>query len=699
LNHEKEIKNRVYLSYGLMCLFALGIVARVAQIQFIEGEKWKGKAESQTTAFRTIEATRGNIFSTDGSLLATSEPIYEIRWDANIPALTDEYFNEHIDKLSYQLSGLFRDKSAQTYKRELTKARLNKSQYYLIKRKVGHKELKALRSFEIFKLGKHKGGFIHNQRNKRAKPFKQLAARTIGYDRPGYSVGLEGAYSEELAGIGGQRLMRKIAGGNWKPLSDENEIEPEDGSDLITTIDINIQDVAENALQLQLEKHRAHHGCAILMEVQTGEIKAIANLTVQENGSYAETYNYAIGSATEPGSTFKLASLICLLEDGHVDITDTVDIEGGIKKYYTETMKDSKTGVYNKITVAKAFELSSNVGISKLVNQYYQKDPEQMTDRLVAMGLNEPLGLEIKGEGKPRIPSPKDKSWSGISLPWMSIGYEVLQTPLQILSLYNAVANDGEMVRPKLVRAIKKHGKIVREFPTEVLNKQICSQKTIDKVKVLLEGVVEHGTASNLKHANYKIAGKTGTAQISKDGNYQRDKTYQASFVGYFPADKPRYTCIVVIDSPTSSVYYGNLVAGPIFKEISDKVYSTQVKMLEEVETDPQLVDHLIPFSKVSEKQDLVNAFEKLEIKADIKDPDAKWAIASADSNLVHVTEREVIENLVPRVVGMGAMDALFLLENAGMKVNMIGSGVVRQQSILPGTRATSGREIIIRLS
>ncbi len=699
MNHEKEIKNRVYLSYGLMCLFALGIVARVAQIQFIEGEKWKGKAESQTTAFRTIEATRGNIFSTDGSLLATSEPIYEIRWDANIPALTDEYFNEHIDKLSHQLSGLFRDKSAQTYKRELTKARLNKSQYYLIKRKVGHKELKALRSFEIFKLGKHKGGFIHNQRNKRAKPFKQLAARTIGYDRPGYSVGLEGAYSEELAGIGGQRLMRKIAGGNWKPLSDENEIEPEDGSDLITTIDINIQDVAENALQLQLEKHRAHHGCAILMEVQTGEIKAIANLTVQENGSYAETYNYAIGSATEPGSTFKLASLICLLEDGHVDITDTVDIEGGIKKYYTETMKDSKTGVYNKITVAKAFELSSNVGISKLVNQYYQKDPEQMTDRLVAMGLNEPLGLEIKGEGKPRIPSPKDKSWSGISLPWMSIGYEVLQTPLQILSLYNAVANDGEMVRPKLVRAIKKHGKIVREFPTEVLNKQICSQKTIDKVKVLLEGVVEHGTASNLKHANYKIAGKTGTAQISKDGNYQRDKTYQASFVGYFPADKPRYTCIVVIDSPTSSVYYGNLVAGPIFKEISDKVYSTQVKMLEEVETDPQLVDHLIPFSKVSEKQDLVNAFEKLEIKADIKDPDAKWAIASADSNLVHVTEREVIENLVPRVVGMGAMDALFLLENAGMKVNMIGSGVVRQQSILPGTRATSGREIVIRLS
>ncbi len=699
MSHEKEIKNRVYLSYGLMCLFAIAIVVRVAHIQFVEGEKWKEKAETQTTAFREIEASRGNIFANDGSLLATSEPIYEIRWDAAVPSLKDDYFNEHIDKLSRQLSDLFKDKSAEAYKRELTKARLNKSQYYLIKRKVGHKELKALREFEIFKLGKYSGGLIYNQHNKRAKPFKQLAARTIGYDQPGYSVGLEGAYSTELAGVGGKRLMRKIAGGNWKPLSDENEIEPEDGSDLVTTIDINIQDVAQNALLTQLEKHGAHHGCAILMEVQTGNIKAIANLTSQGDGSYAETYNYAIGSTTEPGSTFKLASLLCLLEDGFVDITDTVNIEGGIKRFYNATMKDSKTGIYDKITVAKAFEISSNVGISKLVNQYYQKNPQKMIDRLVAMGLNDPLGLEIQGEGQPSIPSPKDPSWSGISLPWMSIGYEVLQTPMQILAFYNAIANNGKMVRPKFVSSITKHGTVEKEFPTVVLKERICSQKTVDKLRMLMEGVVEHGTASNLKHANYKIAGKTGTAQISKGGSYHRDKSYQASFVGYFPADKPRYTCIVVVDSPTSSVYYGNLVAGPIFKEISDKVYSTQVKMLEEVETDPQLADQLIPFSKVSEKRDLVKAFETLNIKTDVKDPDAKWAMAAADSNAVEIIEREVIENLVPRVVGMGAMDALYLLENSGLKVNMIGSGVVRQQSILPGTRASVGREIIIRLS
>ena len=699
MSYAKQIKTRVYLAYGLMCIFALCIVGRVAQIQFVEGEKWKAKAETQTTSFVTIEAARGNIFASDGSLLATSKPIYEVRWDAAIPSLKTDTFNKYVDDLSRQLSRLFGDKSATAYERELTQARNNKSQYHLIKRKVDYKQLKQLRQFEIFNRGRYRGGLIVHQKNKRAKPFQQLAARTIGYDRDNYQVGLEGAYSEELSGVVGKRLMQKIAGGNLKPLSDVNEVEPEDGSDLITTIDINIQDVAQHALLTQLEKHGAHHGCAVLMEVETGNIKAIANLTLQESGNYAETYNYAVGSPTEPGSTFKLASMICLLEDGHVEITDTVDVEGGIKKYYDRTMRDSKTGVYNKITVAKAFEISSNVGLSKLVNQYYREKPEQMVERLREMKLDQPLGLEIKGEGQPSIASPEDKSWSGISLPWMSIGYEVLQTPLQILTLYNAVANNGKMVKPKMVQAIKKHGKIEKEFPTVVINEKICSQKTIDNLKVLLEGVVDHGTASNLKHANYAIAGKTGTAQISKGGSYHQDKSHQASFVGYFPAENPKYTCIVVVDSPTKSVYYGNLVAGPVFKEISDKVYSTQIKMHEEVATDPTLTDHLLPFCKVSEKRDLIKAFEALEFKTDIKDPDAKWAVAIADSHSVEIVEREVIENLVPRVVGMGAMDALYLLENSGLKVTMLGSGVVRRQSVLPGTRVTRGREITIHLS
>jgi len=696
--YKSNIRTRVYLSYGLMILFAFAIVARIAQIQIVEGQFWKAKAQKQTTAYQNIEAVRGNIFAADGSLLATSKPIYEVRWDPNTPSIKDEIFNEGIDQLSRQLADLFKDRSATAYKRSLTQARINGSRYFLIKRKVGHKQLKQLRNFAIFDRGRFAGGLITIQKNKRAKPFKQLAARTIGYDRENFSVGLEGAYSKELSGVGGQRLMQKIAGGVWKPLNDENEIEPENGSDLITTIDINIQDVAENALLTQLEKHGAHHGCAVLMEVQTGDIKAIANLTIQEDGTYAETYNYAIGSTTEPGSTFKLASMVCMLEDGHVQLTDSVDIEGGIKKYYTATMRDSKTGVYKKITVAKAFEISSNVGISKLVNQYYRKNPEQFTDRLKKMHLNQPLGLEIKGEGHPMISSPDEKAWSGISLPWMSIGYEVLQTPMQILAFYNAIANGGTMVKPKLVRAIKKHGKIVKEFPTEILDKQICSAKTITEVRKLLEGVVERGTARNLKHANYKIAGKTGTAQIAKGGSYHRDKSHQASFVGYFPAENPRYSCIVVVDSPSRSVYYGNLVAGPVFKEISDKVYSTQIKMLEEVATDSSGTD-ILPYAKVSDKDGLMKAFAQLNIGCKLMDPDAKWAVATHERDSVRITEREVIENLVPRVVGMGAMDAFYLLENRGLKVKMVGSGVVRRQSILAGTRATKGREIIIHLS
>jgi cell division protein FtsI (penicillin-binding protein 3) len=331
----------------------------------------------------------------------------------------------------------------------------------------------------LFRLGKYKGGLIIEQKSRRAKPFRELASRTIGFDRPGFSVGLEGAFTKELSGVNGKRLVQKISGGIWKPLSDANEIEPQDGADLVTSIDINIQDVAESALEAQLRISGAHSGCAVLMEVQTGLIKAIANLTLQADGSYSETYNYALGAATEPGSTFKLASVICLLEDGHIALSDTVDIEGGLKKFHDRTMRDSKTGVYDRITVAKAFEVSSNVGISKLVNQYYGKDPKAFVDRLRKMKLHQSLDTDIPGEGRPMIKYPDDPTWSGVSLPWMSIGYESLMTPLQMLTLYNAVANDGKMVKPRFVKAIKRHAVVEKEFGTEVIVDRICSDGTI----------------------------------------------------------------------------------------------------------------------------------------------------------------------------------------------------------------------------
>jgi len=701
MKERTEIKRRVYLAYGLMVFFAFAIVGQVANIQFVEGEEWRGKAQTQTTRFETIEATRGNIFAEDGSLLATSKPIYEVRWDAAVESISDELFNDSIDALAAGLSRIFNDRSRDSWKRELTQARNSGSRYHLIKRNIEHGELKRMKKLPLFNKGQYKGGLVIIQKSRRAKPFRELASRTIGFDRPGFSVGLEGAYSKELGGVNGKRLMQKISGGVWKPLADANEIEPEEGMDLVTSIDINIQDVAETALETQLRKSGAESGCAVLMEVETGYIKAIANLTLQSDGSYRETYNYALGAATEPGSTFKLASIICLLEDGHIALTDTVDIEGGILKFYDRTMRDSKTGLYDRITIAKAFEVSSNVGISKLVDRHYRKNPSDFVNRIRKMKLDQPLGTEIPGEGKPFIKDPKDATWSGVSLPWMSIGYESLMTPLQMLSLYNAVANDGKMVKPRFVKAIKKHGRVQREFDTEVIEGKICSNGTLRAVRGLLEGVVEHGTASNLRHAAYRIAGKTGTAQVAAGAaGYKKGKvTYQASFVGYFPAENPRYSCIVVVNNPGSSVYYGNLVAGPVFKEISDKVYSTQLKMHPALLTDTAMLASRAPSSKVTRNADLQKALGKVGVETIVAAPDAEWAVPQSRQDSLLLVARTVQENLIPRVIGMGAKDALFLLENLGLQVRMIGSGVVRKQSITAGTRATKGREIIIELS
>ena len=700
---KKDILWRVYLLYAMMCVFGLAIIAQVVNVQFIQGEKWRAKAEALTTEYREIEAARGNIFAADGSLLATSFPIYEVRMDVCANPITDKLFYSNLDSLALCLANLFGDKSKSSYKAELTEARKNKERYYLIQRNVSYADLQKIKKFPIFKEGKYKGGLITLQQSKRARPFKELAARTIGYERPGIQpIGLEGAYNNYLSGVGGKRLMQKIAGGVWKPINDDNEIEPQDGMDLVTTIDINIQDVAEHALLTQLQKHGADHGCAVLMEVETGEIRAIANLSKSKTtGEYGEYYNFAIGEATEPGSTFKLASVIALLEDGGADITDIVNTEKGVYRFYDRDMKDSHEGGYGKITLQRSFELSSNVGISRMVVDHFGKNPQKFIDRIYAMNLQNPLGLEIPGEGQPQIKNTKGKDWSGVSLPWMSIGYEMLLTPMQILTLYNAVANNGKMVRPKLVKEITKNGIVAKTFETGIINQQICSQQTIDKVKQLMEGVVDSGTAKNLKHADYKIAGKTGTAQIAKEGVYKGQKiTYQASFVGYFPADNPKYSCIVVVNAPSNSVYYGNLVAGPIFKEIADKVYSSRLDIHKEIQETGILAENKIPYAQSGNRNDLITSITRLEIplKNDTQ-MISRWAFAENKGNKIELKERAETKEVVPKVVGMGARDAIYILENLGLRVKIEGHGTVVQQSINAGTEITTSREIILKLS
>jgi len=696
---------RIYVVYFGILLFAIAIVSRASVIIFMEGDKWEAKAAEHTLKHRQIEAVRGNIYASDESLLATSIPRYEIRFDCKADAITDKIFKNNIDSLSFQLANLFDGKSKNEWKNELTEARNRGARYHLIARKVNFIQLKKAKAFPIFKKGRYKGGFIYIQKNRREKPFQVLASRTIGYSRDNVKpVGLEGAYDKELSGVSGIRLMQKIAGGVWMPVNDDNEIEPEDGADIVTTIDINIQDVAENALQEQLQKQDAHHGCVVLMEVKTGQVKAIANLTRSGEGKYWEQYNYAVGESTEPGSTFKLASLIAAMEDGYIDLEDSVETGKGVYKFYDQKMYDSHKGGFGTITVQQVFEKSSNIGVAKIINDNYAKNPQKFIDRLYKMNLNQKLDLEIFGEGKPHIKSANDPSWSGISLPWISHGYEVSLTPLQILTFYNAVANDGVMVKPQFVQEVRKMGKTVQKMEPEIINPAICSKKTIGKAKKMLEGVVENGTAVNLKNADYKIAGKTGTAQIYNTITGYKSKkakvSYQASFVGYFPADEPKYTCIVVVIAPSKDVYYGNLVAGPIFKKIADKVYATSINIHKELENIEALATRTpIPISKNGNYDDLGKVFKTLDIKENWKSDPGTWVVTSTGDKNVALYRRAYKSHLIPNVVGMDLKDAIFIMENMGIQVEFEGRGVIKEQVPKAGSAITGAEVVKLKLT
>jgi cell division protein FtsI (penicillin-binding protein 3) len=702
---NKEMLNRSYAVYLAIALLGLAIIGKAIYIQLVEGSYWREKAENLTTVFRDIEAVRGNIYSDDGSMLATSVPIYEVRMDMNADGLIDEVFNAEVDSLAICLSGLFKDKSPLEWKRDLITARQKGDRYHLINRRVKYHQMKQLKTFPIFRLGKFKGGLIILQQNRRERPFRMLAARTIGYEREGVApVGLEGAYSEALSGVSGKRLMQKISGGLWMPINDENEVEPQDGYDIHTTINLNIQDVAENALLKQLKRHDAHHGSVILMEVSTGAIKAIANLSKGDDGEYFEYYNYAIGESAEPGSTFKLPSLMVAIEDGFIDLKDSVDAGTGKAEFHGEWMRDSKEDGYGKVSVEEAFAYSSNIGVMRIIEKYYANEPAKFINGLRKMELGKPISIEISGEGAPLIKDPSDKSWSLISYLWTSIGYEVKMTPLQTLTFYNAIANNGKMMKPQFVRKITDKSSIIEEFEPVVLNNKICSDRTIQMAQTLLESVVNYGTATNLKNGNYTIAGKTGTARVAQSNEGYSvngaNITYQASFAGYFPADNPKYSCIVVVNAPNRSVYYASHVAGPIFEEIADKVFATSTNIHEELKPQEQITSVTrLPVSKSGDQNDLIQVFENLNIPATSSNPENKWVVTQTGVDKVVMDRRNVIENLVPNVKGMSAQDAVFILENAGLKVRLKGKGMIKEQSLLPGQRINQGQEIILELS
>lgn len=703
MEEKKAILTRIYLVYFAICFFSIAIIYKISMIQFVEGKKWKAKAQQFSTKLRNIEATRGNIYDINGVLLATSLPNYNVAIDLHVEALTDEIFSENVDSLAYCLSKINPSKSKKYFKDKLVKTRNKPRNRYLpLLRRISYTELQEVKKFPILRRGRNKGGFTYKQENKRERLFGGLASRTIGkYNTAGTgsSYGLEVACHNYLKGESGQRMERKIAGGIWKPIDADENIKLEDGADIVSTIDINLQDVAAHSLEKSLRQYNASHGCIVLMEVKTGKVKAISNLTKLKSGNYGEVLNYAVGNATVPGSTFKLMSVVALMEDFQLPLTEPVNIGNGTHYYSNVKITDSHVPEVSDITMLKAFETSSNVGITKLITKYYGSDPQKYIDRLYQMNLNAPLGISIPGEANPYIKTTKAKSWSPISLQWISYGYETKISPLQILTFYNAIANNGKMVKPLFIEAIKKRNSIIKEFETEILNPAICSKPSAEKAQTMMEAVVTNGTAKSLKTASYKIAGKTGTAQL---GIVNGKMTYQASFAGYFPADNPKYSCIVVVSAPTGEVYYGSAVAGPVFKDVADKVYATSLDIHEEINKNAPTYAKEVPYSKNGKRSDIKTAMQHLKIKTTTDPSNAEWIRTTANKTSIRLNTLKLEESLqkkiMPNLKGVTAQDALFLLENHGLNVQLIGRGAVSKQSLQAGIAFQPGTHIILEL-
>ena len=647
----------------LILILAVSVVFKLVNIQFVKGDYYIGLSEQNNIKNIIIPANRGSVYSSGGKLLATSVPKYDIRFDALAPS--DKNFNENLTDLSNSLSEYY-NKPASFYMQLLRNARESNNRYLLIARNLGYSDQLLIKNFPLFKLGSYRGGVIIEQKTKRDYPMGGVAQRTIGYERKDDQgnitrPGIDGAFgSKYLKGTDGKRLSQKIGKGQWKPIEDFNQIEPQDGLDIYTTIDVKIQDVAHFALLEQLEKFKADHGSVVVMEVSTGEVKAISNLGRTSIGTYYEKLNYAIGESHEPGSTFKLMGMVAALEDKVVDTSDVIDTEAGVLTFYGRNVRDSKRGGYGKISVAKAFEVSSNTAMVKLITDNYKENPTKFIDRLYSMGLNKTLNLPILGEGIPKITHPSDKkNWDGLDLPWMAFGYGISLTPLQTLAFYNAIANDGVMLKPRFLREVKDFDKSVEVFNKEIINPSICSKETAKKVQKMMQNVVEkkHGTAHNIYSPSFSMAGKTGTCQTEY---WKESGLYISSFAGYFPVENPKYSCIVVIHKPDKEIgYYGNIVAAPVFKKIAQKIYSETAI------------------------EDRLKGIEITELESE---------------NKTHINS---IENrsLMPNVTKLNLSDAIALLENLGLVVEISGNGIKINQSVKSGSKIKKNQKVILKLT
>lgn len=701
---KKELLIRVYIVALAMVGVACMLFYKAAKISIVEGEMWRDMGDSLYLKYVPIIADRGDILAADGSLMTTSLPFFELHVDFKAEGLREDIFKANVDSLAYYLSRYVNPAVSKGQMRDwLIHKRRNGDRYALLAKNISIRDLERIKTFPIFRLGKNKGGLIIDRQHVRVKPYKLLASRTLGLDRDNaQQIGLERTFDHHLKGEEGQRLMQRVTGGAWIPVSNLADLEGQRGADIMTTIDPEIQDIAEYALLEGLEKSQGSKGTAIVMEVETGAIVAIANLGGGNGAGYDEDYNYAVGFSSEPGSTFKLASVIALLEDDGAELTTTVDLGGGSGRFFDRTMKDSKEhGIYES-NLEEAFEISSNVGIARLVQEFYGRDGRagQFVKRIREMHLHEPTGIELDGEGTPMIkdPSKKEDRWSGTTLPWMSTGYECRLTPLQILRLYNAVANDGRMMKPYIVSEITREGRTIKKFRPQVVDSHIASSSTIKQVQQLLMGVVEKGTAKEYKPEHYMFSGKTGTARTDYyDPNSPR-KQYMASFAGYFPSEKPKYSCIVMVYDPVSGGFYGATTALPIFRKIADRCMGINRELLAKSElADTTAYREGMRLAGWSQKDELNEIVDELSLDTKV-DGQGEWARLAGGKEMEMEVKDVLEKNMIPELYGMGIRDAIFLLENRGIRVSYKGVGRVKGQSVQSGQPIIKGSTIHLTL-
>lgn len=694
MNVKKDIRFRVYIAFSCICLLGVVILAKAAMIQVKDGERLRAMAEDIHTRNTTLPAERGNIYTENGELLCSTVPRFDVHIDYSV--ISKEHFSEGVDSLAIGMAAIFNDKSVAEYKRELKTAYKKQYKYRSLKRNIPYYQYQQLRELPIFRLGKNRGGFIADSKVNRINPYGMLAYRTIGLWRENaQTVGMEATYDSVLRGYEGARVEQKMTGGGWMPI-EGSEIEPHNGKDLVTTIDLEIQGIAEYAVKNMLEKYGLQYGTCVVMEVGTGKIKALVNLGRQSDGSYWEDFNYAM-LPTEPGSVFKLVTVYALLKDKYINVENIVDAEGGAIRFGRLTMRDSHLGL-GKLTIKDAFAHSSNAAHAKLAYQYYNKYPQQFLDHVKTLHLHERTGIDLAGERRPLVKNPDSKTWSKTTLPWMATGYEVQITPIHTCMLYNAVANNGRMMRPYLISEVKEYGKTIFKKQPEVLEAAIGDSDVVGQLQACVEEVALTGTAKSIQSPFYTIAGKTGTAQVADKGIKYSDGVYQGSFVGYFPADAPRYTIAVVMRTQKHArVYYGGSIAAPVFRMVADRIFaagkgweipvdnldSNRSKVLLAQKTTANTYKKLLGVAGSQMELSGANTMQQLDVDS---------------SRQVVVRKSDVYKGIMPDLSGMSLKDAVYILEKQGVIVQLNGKGKVYAQSLEPGREIRKGQSVKLEL-